>query len=75
MSQDRQNKALRVSYPISLGIALAAALGFFIATSAAGHSLLTRYGGSLWVLLLSLIIALPTLTPLVKRRYLPMFRG
>lgn len=69
MAQDRQNKALKVSYTISIGIALAAAVGFFVATSAAGHSLLTRYGGSLWVLLLSLIIALPTLTPLVRRRY------
>ncbi len=69
MSEDYQKKALRVSYLLSLGIALVAGLAFFMVTTLGSYSLLTRYGGGAWVILLSLIIALPTITPVMKRRY------
>ena len=70
MSDDYLKRALRMSYLISLGLALALSIGFYLVTSLTGqYSVLARYGGAVWVLLLTLIIALPTLTPLMKRRY------
>jgi len=70
MSDDYLKRALRMSYLISLGLALALSVGFYLVTSLTGqYSILARYGGAVWVLLLTLIIALPTLTPLMKRRY------
>ena len=70
MSDDYLKRALRMSYLISLGLALTLSVGFYLVTSLTGqYSILARYGGAVWVLLLTLIIALPTLTPLMKRRY------
>lgn len=70
MSDDYLKRALRMSYLISLGLALALSIGFYLVTSLTGqYSVLARYGGAAWVLLLTLIIALPALTPLIKRRY------
>jgi len=70
MSDDYLKRALRMSYLISLGLALALSIGFYLVTSLTGqYSVLARYGGAVWVLLLTLIIALPALTPLIKRRY------
>lgn len=70
MSEDYLKRALRMSYLISLGLALALGIGFYLVTSLTGqYSVLARYGGAVWVLLLTLIIALPVLTPMIKRRY------
>ena len=70
MSDDYLKRALRMSYLISLGLALVLSIGFYLVTSLTGqYSVLARYGGAVWVLLLTLIIALPVLTPLIKRRY------
>ena len=70
MSDDYLKRALRMSYLISLGLALALSIGFYLVTSLTGqYSILARYGGAAWVLLLTLIIALPTITPAMKRRY------
>lgn len=70
MAEDYLKKALRVSYLLSFGFALALGGGFFLLTSLSGdHNPLTRYGGAAWVSLLALIVALPTITPLMKRRY------
>lgn len=70
MSDDYLKRALRMSYLISLGMALVLSVGFYLVTSLTGqYSVLARYGGAAWVLLLTLIIALPVLTPMIKRRY------
>lgn len=70
MSDDYLKRALRMSYLISLGIALVLGIGFYLVTRLTGqYSVLARYGGAAWVLLLTLIIALPVLTPMIKRRY------
>ncbi|MBI2853663.1 MAG: hypothetical protein HYX87_01920 [Chloroflexi bacterium] len=61
---------MRISYLVSFGASAIAALTFLLITSlTGGHTPLTRIGGTLWVFLLSLIIALPTVTPAFKRRY------
>ena len=70
MAVDYLKKALRVSYLLSFTFALVLGGGFFLITSLTGeHSPLTRYGGGAWVFLLALIVALPTITPFMKRRY------
>lgn len=70
MSDEGLKRAMRVSYILSGTIALLAGAAFFAVTSfAASNGALTRFGGSAWVLLLSFIIAMPTVTPAMKRRY------
>ena len=70
MSDDYLKRALRMSYLISLGLALTLSVGFYLVTSLTGqYSILARYGGAVRVLLLTLIIALPAFTPMIKRRY------
>ncbi len=69
MNQYSLRKALRTSYLISLVLAAALAGAFFAATTLSGnYNVLARYGGAVWIFLLSLIVALPTVTPLVKKR-------
>ncbi len=68
--EDQLKQAMRVAYAISFGTAVALAGIFFAYTSlAGGYNILARYGGAVWVFILSLIIALPTVSPAVKRRY------
>ncbi len=50
------------------GISLAAAGLFLVATLAGEYTLVERIGGVGWVFLLSMIILMPIITPLVKRR-------
>lgn len=70
MAEDYLKRALRTSYLVSFAFALLLAGGFFAFTSLSGdYSMLARYGGAGWVFLLALIIALPTVTPIMKRRY------
>jgi len=49
---------------LGAGIALAAAIVFAIAASAAGP--VARYGGAVWVFVLGWIILMPILTPTPK---------
>jgi len=54
---------------IHSGIPLAGALVFFVVTSTTGdYSWVSRIGGAVWVFLLSMIILMPTLTPLILAR-------
>lgn len=70
MAQDPLRKALRISYLVSLAFALALSGTFFTYTSLQeGYNALARYGGAFWVFLLGLIIALPTVAPMMKRRF------
>lgn len=69
MAEDMQKKAMRSSTAISFAFALIMGGVFFLLTSLGeGYNIVSRYGGAVWVFLLSLIIALPTVTPIVKRR-------
>jgi hypothetical protein len=51
------------------GVSLAAAGAFLAVTLLTGdYSWVARAGGSVWVFLLSMVILMPTVTPLVRRR-------
>lgn len=59
----------RVSAAWSTGLALLAALGFFGAATWTGQAPPAGVaGGTLWVFILSMIVAMPTVTAWLKRR-------
>ena len=41
---------------------------FFLAASLQDQEALARYAGAVWVFILALIVALPTITPILKKR-------
>ena len=53
---------------IYTGISLAAAGLFLIATLPGTYTLVERLGGAGWVFFLSMIILMPVVTPLVKKK-------
>ena len=57
-----------ISTAICLAISVTADGLFLLATSAGDYTLVERLGGVGWVFLLSMIILLPIVTPLVKRK-------
>ena len=42
---------------------------FFVVTLLGNYNWVTRIGGSLWIFMLSMIILMPSVTSLVKKRY------
>jgi hypothetical protein len=50
---------------------LIAAAAFFLATVTGAYTTVERLGGTLWVFLLSMIILMPVVTPIVKRKLGP----
>lgn len=56
-----------ISALIYTGISLIASISFFMATQS--YNLVARAGGAAWVFILAMIILMPVVTPLVKRRY------
>lgn len=57
-----------VSAVIYTGISLAAAGLFLVATLSGEYTMVERIGGAVWVFLLLMIILMPIITPLVKKR-------
>ncbi len=57
-----------ISTVISAGISVTVAGLFLVATLAGEYTLVERIGGVGWVLLLSMIILMPIISPLVKRK-------
>ena len=57
-----------ISAVIYTGISVLAAGLFLVATLAGEYTLVERIGGAGWVFLLSMIILMPIITPLVKKR-------
>lgn len=69
MSGSPLNRTGVISALVYLPIALLAAGAFLAATALTGeYTWIARLGGAGWVLLLALIILMPTVTPVVKRR-------
>lgn len=58
-----------ISAVIYTGIALATAGLFLVATLAGEYTIVERISGVGWVFLLPMIILMPIITPLVKRRF------
>jgi hypothetical protein len=57
-----------ISALIYSSIALIVSGTFFAVTTVRGYDWVTRLGGAGWVFLLSMIILMPLVTPMVKRR-------
>lgn len=57
-----------VSAVIYTGISLLAAGIFLVATIQGKYTIVERLGGTGWVFLLSMIILMPIVTPLVKKK-------
>lgn len=69
MADEELNKRIaRLSAVVYTSISLAAALAFFLASAALDRNAVARYGGTLWVFLLCMIITMPTITPFIKKR-------
>jgi len=66
----KRRDVVQVASLVGTGIALLAGLLFFAVTSASGgYPPVARYGGAVWVFLLTWIITMPVLAPWLKRRY------
>ncbi|MDO8671813.1 MAG: hypothetical protein Q7O66_10350 [Dehalococcoidia bacterium] len=57
-----------ISTVIYTSLSIAAAALFFVITLAGSYNWVTRIGGASWVFLLSMIVLMPVVTPLVKKR-------
>lgn len=57
-----------VSAVIYTGISLLSAVLFLLATLSGEYTVVERIGGTVWVFMLSMIILMPVVTPLVKKR-------
>lgn len=70
--QDLEAKAARQSALIYTGFSLGMVVLFLLATLITGRAYngVARFGGAVWVFLLSMIIAMPIVIPSVKKRIL-----
>jgi len=50
-------------------ISLALAGAFFLLTGGGKYDVVARFGGSVWVFILTMIITMPIIIPLVKKKY------
>jgi hypothetical protein len=57
-----------ISTAISVGISLVAAGLFVVGTLAGEYTLVERIGGAGWVFLLSMLILMPIIMPVVKKK-------
>jgi hypothetical protein len=57
-----------ISAIIYTGISVIAAALFILATSGAQYTSVDRFGGAAWIFLLCMIILMPVIIPLMKRR-------
>ena len=63
-----KERAMRLATLLSFVAAFAMAGAFFLAASLQGYGPLPRYAGAVWVFILSLVVALPTIAPILKKR-------
>ena len=65
-----KEKAIRLATLFSFIVASVLAGAFFLAASLQDHGAgaVARYAGAVWVFILALIVALPTITPILKKR-------
>ena len=66
LSEDKVAKISAVWY---LGISLCFSLIFFAVTSVKNYPAVARYGGSIWVFILTIIICMPIVIPMVKKKF------
>ena len=63
------SKINTISALLYTGISLAAALAFFLLAGLGKYETVARYGGAVWVFILSMIITMPVVIPRVKKKY------
>ncbi len=51
------------------GISLTLASAFFLITSRGNYVTTARYGGAIWVFILTMIITMPVIIPWIKKKY------
>lgn len=67
--KEKRSSVGRVSALIYTAVSAVAALAFFLtASSLGGYTPTAIFGGTAWVFLLTMIVTMPTVAPLVKRR-------
>ena len=65
---DSDQKIARTSAVIYSAISITASSLFLIAATLGGYNDVARFGGAVWVLLLSFIVTMPLVTSAVKQR-------
>lgn len=69
MNEQTQQKALRLSALVYTTISLVLALAFLGTATTLNYPVTARFGGAVWVFLLSMIVSMPLVTSYFKRRY------
>ncbi len=69
MSNVTEKKLAFISAFWYTGLSSALALGFFLATGGGRYDMIARFGGAIWVFILTMIITMPAIIPLVKKKY------
>lgn len=64
-----ENKLATISALWYTGISAALAVAFFLITGMGKYDVVARYGGAIWVFILTMIITMPVIIPWVKKRY------
>jgi len=63
-----EGKIVRVSAAWYLGISLGLSLIFFVITTVRNYPPVARYGGAIWVFILTMIITMPLVIPWIKKK-------
>lgn len=63
------NKAATISAFWYTGISAAMALAFYLVTGGGKYDVVARYGGSIWVFILAMIITMPVIITWIKKKY------
>lgn len=64
-----ENKVTTVSAFWYIGISLTLSFVFFLITGWNQYDAVARYGGSIWVFILTMIITMPVIIPWIKKKY------
>lgn len=64
-----ENKLATISALWYTGISAALAVAFFLITGMGKYDVVARYGGAIWVFILTMIITMPVIIPWVKKNY------
>lgn len=62
-------KIARISAFIYTGVSFAAAIIFLLVTWRGDYTQVERFGGAIWIFILSMIILMPVVIPFIKKKY------
>ncbi|PKM47851.1 MAG: hypothetical protein CVV03_01335 [Firmicutes bacterium HGW-Firmicutes-8] len=64
-----EGKIAKISAVWYLGISFGLSLMFFVITTLGNYPVVARYGGAIWVFILTIIISMPLVIPRIKKKY------